>query len=134
MKRFKIIVGIWLLSSAVTGMIMWMVLRQPSDSESQRWLPGMDYVRMVEPELGVPPRIILDDCVEVPLYMDGVQQYGILGKHIDNPTALGQETNPSGSVVNRYKGRTADGLPLPHVVWVVFGRNEIRRDDPTRVR
>ena len=109
-------------------------MKQPSELEQQRWMTGIDYVRMIEHELGVPPRVILDDCVEIPLYVDGVQQHGVLNKDIDNPTALNQETNPSGSVVNRYQGTTADGIPLPHVVWVAFGRNEIRRDDLTRVR
>ncbi len=80
------------------------------------------YAKMVEPELGVPPRVDLGKSVEIPLYVDGVQTYGNLGVSCDNPTRLGKNTI-SGSTLQRYEGRTADGKPLPHVVWVSFGRN-----------
>lgn len=83
---------------------------------------AMDYAKLVEPELGIPPRIVLDECVEIPLYVDGEQRYGNLGRALDNPSFLGKGT-VSGSVLQRYEGRTADGEPLPDVVWVAFGRN-----------
>ena len=76
---------------------------------------------MVEPLLGVPPRIDLGVGVEVPLYVDGVQKRGVL-KSCDNPSRLGKGC-VSGSVLQRYEGRTRDGEPLPGVVWVSFGRN-----------
>lgn len=81
-----------------------------------------EYAKLIEPELGVPPQIVLDECVEIPLYVDGVQRYGNLGRDLDNPSFLGKAT-VSGSVLQRYEGRTADGKPLPDVVWVAFGRN-----------
>ena len=42
---------------------------------------------------------------------------------------LGKET-VSGSTLQRYEGRTADGTSLPDVVWVSFGRNSTR--DPAK--
>ena len=80
------------------------------------------YAKMCEPELGVPPKVSLDKSVEIPLYVNGVQTYGNLGRSCDNPTFLGKDT-VSGSTLQRYAGRTADGVPLPDVVWVSFGRN-----------
>ena len=88
------------------------------------------YARLVEPELGVPPKVNLDKAVEIPIYVAGVQKYGNLGHSCDNPTRLGKET-VSGSVIQRYEGRTAEGKPLPDVVWVAFGRNS--SDDPKDV-
>ena len=82
---------------------------------------AFEYAAMVEPILGVPPKINLAEGVEVPLYVDGVQQRGIL-KSCDNPSRLGKGCI-SGSVVQRYQGRTRDGEPLVDVVWVSFGRN-----------
>ena len=37
-----------------------------SDDEKESSMPkiAMEYVKMCEPELGVPPKIILDDCIE----------------------------------------------------------------------
>ena len=83
---------------------------------------AMDYAKLVEPELGIPPRIVLDECVEIALYVDGELRYGNLGRDLDNPSFLGKGT-VSGSVLQRYEGRTADGEALPDVVWVAFGRN-----------
>jgi hypothetical protein len=83
---------------------------------------AFEYARLCEPELGVPPRVNLDECVEIPLYVNGVQTYGNLGRSCDNPTFLGKDTI-SGSTLQRYEGQTADGDPLPDVIWVVFGRN-----------
>ncbi len=83
---------------------------------------AFEYAKMVEPELGVPPRIDLGEAVEIPLYVDGVQTYGNLGRFCDNPTYLGKETI-SGSTLQRYQGRRAGGEPLSEVIWISFGRN-----------
>lgn len=80
------------------------------------------YAKLVEAELGVPPKVDLGAAVEIPLFVDGERAYGNLGYTCDNPTFLGKAT-VSGSVLQRYEGRTADGEPLPDVVWVAFGRN-----------
>lgn len=82
---------------------------------------AFEYARMVEPELGVPPRIDLGQGVEIPLYVDGIQLRGNLNS-CDNPSRLGKGCI-SGSVLQRYEGRTRGGKPLPDVVWVSFGRN-----------
>lgn len=91
---------------------------------------AIEYAKMVEDELGVPPKIDLSESIEIPLYVNGVQKYGNLGRSCDNYSLLGKDT-VSGSVLQRYEGRTADGKPLPDVVWVSFGRNSTR--DPDRV-
>jgi hypothetical protein len=98
-----------------------------SDEDNESTMPkiAMEYVKMCEPELGVPPRINLDDCVEIPLYINGVQKHGALrSKELDNPNLQGKGFTSSGSVLQRYEGRTADGKPLPDVIWIAFGRNE----------
>ena len=82
---------------------------------------AFEYAGMVEPELGVPPRVDLGEGVEIPLYVDGTQMRGNL-KSCDNPSRLGKGC-VSGSVLQRYEGKTRDGKPLPEVVWVSFGRN-----------
>ena len=86
---------------------------------------AFEYAKMAEPELGVPPKIDLSASVEIPLYVNGVQKYGNLGRSCDNYSLLGKDT-VSGSVLQRYEGRTADGKPLPDVVWISFGRNSTR--------
>ncbi|MEC7723964.1 MAG: hypothetical protein VYD05_00520, partial [Planctomycetota bacterium] len=83
---------------------------------------AMDYVAMIEPLLGVPPRVDLGDAVEIPIYVDGEQRYGNLGRKCDNPSFLGKATS-SGSTLQRYEGRTRDGERLPDVIWIAFGRN-----------
>ncbi|MEM6570689.1 MAG: hypothetical protein AAF957_19920 [Planctomycetota bacterium] len=88
-----------------------------------------EYARMVEPELGVPPRVDLGEAVEIPLFRDGKRAHGVLGKSCDNPSFLGKGM-VSGSTIQRHEGRTADGTPLPDVVWVSFGRNS----SPSRER
>lgn len=80
------------------------------------------YAKMVEPQLGVPPKIDLAAGVELPLYVDGVPTQGELGFTCDNPSRIGKGC-VSGSVLQRYEGQTADGEPLPDVIWVSFGRN-----------
>lgn len=82
---------------------------------------AFEYAKMVEEELGVPPRVDLSEGVEIPMYVDGVAEHGI-SKTCDNPSRLGKGC-VSGSVLQRYEGRTADGKPMPDVVWVSFGRN-----------
>ena len=89
-----------------------------------------EYAKMVEPHLGVPPRIDLSEAVEIPLYVNGVRSYGNLGQALDNPSLLGKDT-VSGSTLQRHEGRTAAGVPLPDVVWVSFGRNSTR--DPAKI-
>lgn len=89
-----------------------------------------EYAAMVEPHLGVPPRIDLSESVEIPLYVKGERAYGNLGRSCDNYSMLGKDT-VSGSVLQRHEGRSADGTPLPDVVWVSFGRNSTR--DPARI-
>ena len=83
---------------------------------------AFEYAKLVEPILGVPPKIDLGAGVEVPIYVDGVQSWGSHGMNCDNPSRLGKG-GVSGSVLERYEGRTADGEPLSDVVWVSFGRN-----------
>tara|TARA_B100000029_G_scaffold516090_1_gene626825 strand:+ start:175 stop:1581 length:1407 start_codon:yes stop_codon:yes gene_type:complete len=82
---------------------------------------AFEYAQMCEPELGVPPKVDLDKSVEIPLYVDGVRAYGELFT-CDNPTLIGK-SSVSGSTLQRYEGKAADGNPLPDVVWVAFGRN-----------
>lgn len=89
---------------------------------------AFEYAKMAEVELGLPPKIDLSESVEIPLYVNGIQKYGNLGRSCDNYSMLGKDT-VSGSVLQRYEGRTADGKPLPHVVWVSFGRNSTRNPD-----
>ena len=86
---------------------------------------AFEYAKMVEKELGIPPRINLGESVEIPLYVDGIQRYGNLGRSCDNYSMLGKDT-VSGSVLQRHEGRAADGTPLPDVVWISFGRNSTR--------
>ncbi len=46
---------------------------------SQEWYfphEAYDYAKMVEPELGVPPKIDLSQSIEIPLFVDGKRSYG----------------------------------------------------------
>ena len=81
-----------------------------------------EYAKLVEPILGVPPKINLGAGIEIPIYVNGVQVWGNHGMACDNPSRLGKG-GVSGSVLERHEGRTADGEPLTDVVWVSFGRN-----------
>ncbi|MEM7477495.1 MAG: hypothetical protein AAF483_21120 [Planctomycetota bacterium] len=81
-----------------------------------------EYAKMVEPDLGVPPVVDLNNAIEIPIYVGGVQAYGNLGNDCDNPTFLGKAT-VSGSRLQRYQGQTATGKPLPDVMWIAFARN-----------
>lgn len=101
--------------------------------DSREWnfpKTAYEYAKMCEQELGVPPKIDLSESVEIPLFVDGEQKYGNLGRSCDNYSMLGKDT-VSGSVLQRYEGRKADGTPLLDVVWVSFGRNSTR--DPANV-
>lgn len=80
-----------------------------------------DYAQLVEPILGVPPRVDLGRAIEMPLYVDGKQVHGVFDQ-CDNPSRLGKGC-VSGSVVQRYLGQRADGSEIPDVVWVAFGRS-----------
>jgi hypothetical protein len=91
---------------------------------------AFEYAKLVEPDLGVPPKIDLSQSVEIPLYVKGVRSYGNLHQTCDNPSMLGKDT-VSGSTLQQYEGRTATGMPLPDVVWVSFSRNSTR--DPETV-
>jgi len=96
-------------------------------------MTAFEYAKLVEPQLGVPPKIILGDCIEIPLYAGGVQKHGVFKNDtIDNPTRLGKGGTASGSVIQRYEGKTVDGKPLPDVIWVAFGRNENQDGDHQR--
>ncbi|MED5556516.1 MAG: hypothetical protein VX576_10940, partial [Pseudomonadota bacterium] len=45
------------------------------------------YAKMIEPALGVPPRVDCGANVEMPVYVDGVQSIGDPGLHqCDNPS------------------------------------------------
>ena len=68
------------------------------------------YAQMVESELGVVPTVVLDSMVEIPLYQNGNQVYGVFydANSIDNPSILGKLT-VSGSALQRYEGITANG-------------------------
>jgi hypothetical protein len=105
--------------------------KKSGDKKSSMPKTAFLYAKMVEPELGVPPKVDLSKGVEIPLYVDGVQKYGNLGRKCDNYSLLGKST-VSGSVVQRYEGRTAEGKPLPDVLWVAFGRNENTSGDHRR--
>lgn len=84
---------------------------------------AFEYAKLVEPELGIPPKVDLGESVEIPLYKNGKKVYGDFGvDEIDNPTRLGKQTF-SGSTLQRYEGKTAGGEILPNVVWISFGRN-----------
>ena len=96
-------------------------LSDASKDNEQMPQTAISYAHMCEPELGIPPQINLDQAVEIPIYIDGKQVYGNFPT-CDNPVLIGKST-VSGSVIQRYEGRTADGVKLPHVVWVAFGRN-----------
>ncbi len=94
---------------------------QATRKESVMPKTAIAYARMCESELGVPPKIILDEAVEIPVYRSGEQVYGNFSS-CDNPVLIGKAT-VSGSVLQRYEGRTAEGARLQHVVWIAFGRN-----------
>ena len=98
-------------------------MKAKSEESSHNFPPtAYEYAKLIEPELGVPPRVDLGEGTEVLTYVDGVPAQGKTPRaKCDNPTQIGGEC-VSGSSLQRYEGRTADGEPLPDVVWVSFGR------------
>ncbi|MYD79295.1 MAG: hypothetical protein F4X44_01600 [Gammaproteobacteria bacterium] len=95
----------------------------PTEKKDHNFPPtAWDYAQLVEPILGVPPKVDLGEAIEMPTFIDGEQVHGLF-EDCDNPSRLGRKNCMSGSVVQRYEGQTADGTPLPDVVWVAFGRN-----------
>jgi hypothetical protein len=89
----------------------------------------MEYARMIEAELGIPPVIDCGASVEMPIYVDGVKTQGDPGLHkCDNPS-LQVGDCMSGSSLQRYEGVAADGTRLPDVVWVSFCRHDGRDND-----
>ncbi len=85
-----------------------------------------EYAKLIEPHLGVPPMVDLRDGIEIPIFVEGQKFTGDPGIHCcDNPS-LQMGDCMSGSVLQRHEGRTADGKPLSHVVWVSFGRHDGR--------
>ena len=88
-----------------------------------------EYAEMIELELGVPPVVDCGATVELPIYVQGVRTIGNPGLHgCDNPS-LQVGDCMSGSGLQRYEGRAADGTPLPHVVWISFCRHDGRDTD-----
>jgi hypothetical protein len=82
-----------------------------------------EYADMVESALGIVPKVYLDSMVEIPLYQNGSQVYGVFSSgEIDNPNRLGKFT-VSYSALQRFEGRTSTGTPLPDVIWIAFLRN-----------
>lgn len=82
------------------------------------------YVDMIKGDLGIPPKVILDSLVEIPLYRNGVQVYGeFSAADIDNPSFLGGKGTWSGSAIQRYEGVAEDGSAMTDVVWIAFLRN-----------
>ncbi|MDI9404709.1 MAG: hypothetical protein QM516_12620, partial [Limnohabitans sp.] len=67
---------------------------KPASDERAWYFPATasEYAKMVEPELGVPPKIDLSEAVEIPIYVDGVQVYGNRRRACDNPGFLGKDT------------------------------------------
>ena len=102
-------------------------------------LSAFEYAKMIESELGVPPVVDLRNSVEIPIFVDGKKYIGDPGIHCcDNPS-LQMGDCMSGSSLQRYEGKTRDGKPLPHVVWVGFARHDGRdnlwkRDIPDSVQ
>lgn len=85
------------------------------------------YARMIEPHLGVPPVVDCGVNVEMPITAGGVPVQGNPGLHqCDNPS-LQVGDCMSGSSVQRYVGRRADGSELRDVVWVSFCRHDGRQ-------
>ena len=126
-------VTILLVASSLVALILVATAGSAQDKDEQQKLSAergehnfpptaWDYAQLVEPILGVPPKVDLGEAIEMPMYIDGEQAHGLF-EDCDNPSRLGRKGCMSGSVVQRYEGQRADGTPLPDVVWVAFGRN-----------
>jgi len=89
-------------------------------------LTPIEYAKLFEPLLGVPPVVDCGENVEIPITIEGVKNVGNPGLHrCDNPS-LQVGDCMSGSSVGRYEGVTADAKPLPQVVWISYCRHEGR--------
>jgi hypothetical protein len=98
----------------------------PGNNDSGVHLSPMQYAKLIEPELGVPPVVDCGENVEIPIYIDGVTNVGNPGLHrCDNPS-LQVGDCMSGSSLGRYDGVSADGNLLPGVVWISYCRHEGR--------
>ena len=99
---------------------------RPDNTSDGVFKTPIEYTKLIEPELGVPPVVDCGAGVEIPIYIDGVKTKGNPGLHCcDNPS-LQVGDCMSGSSLQRYEGRTAYGKRLPHVVWVSYCRHEGR--------
>ena len=101
---------------------------QPENTSLGREISAFEYAKMAEPELGVPPVVDCGANVEMPIYVDGVKSVGDPGLHqCDNPS-LQVGDCMSGSSVQRYVGKDADGSTRHDVVWASFCRHDGRDD------
>ncbi|MEL6107312.1 MAG: hypothetical protein AAFU85_14835 [Planctomycetota bacterium] len=81
---------------------------------------AFQYAEMVEPDLAIPLRIDLDKAIEIPLYVDGVQTWGNLGRIPTTPPISARTLSlDQGCNVTKAEPLTGDlsttcsGLPLP---------------------
>tara|TARA_B100000676_G_scaffold289785_1_gene322636 strand:+ start:153 stop:1259 length:1107 start_codon:yes stop_codon:yes gene_type:complete len=102
---------------------------QPDNNSDGTHGSASAYARMIEPHLGVPPRVDCAANVEMPITVEGVRYRGNPGLHRCDQPSLQVGDCMSGSSVQRYGGHTADGAPLRDVVWVSFCRHD-GRDTP----
>ena len=52
--------------------------KQSGDKISYMPQTAFEYTNICEPGLGIPPKIILDDCIEIPLYINDIQKRGVI--------------------------------------------------------
>ena len=98
----------------------------PENNSTGIYSTPMEYAKLIESELGIPPVVDCGENIEIPIYIDGEKFEGNPGIHgCDNPS-LQVGDCMSGSSLGRYPGVTADGQPMPHVVWVSYCRHEGR--------
>ena len=101
---------------------------QPENTSIGGNSSALEYARLIEPELGVPPTVDCGANAELPIYVNGAATIGDPGLHqCDNPS-LQIGDCMSGSSVQRYVGRNADGSTRRDVVWVSFCRHDGRDD------
>ena len=101
---------------------------QPENTSIGGNSSALAYARMIEPALGVPPTVDCGANVEMPIYVNGAKTVGNPGLHqCDNPS-LQIGDCMSGSSVQRYVGKDADGSTRHDVVWVSFCRHDGRGD------
>ena len=101
---------------------------QPENTSIAGNSSALEYAKLIEAELGLPPAVDCGAGVEQPIYVDGVATVGNPGLHqCDNPS-LQIGDCMSGSSVQRYRGTNADGSTRHDVVWVSFCRHDGRGD------